>query len=73
MQVDTAEQEAVFDIVPDVVFFAKDREGRLIPEPERTVPRMTARISARTMIPPGCDVAGALLAPGPWASSRTHA
>ena len=28
MQIGTAEQEALFDIIPDVVYFAKDREGR---------------------------------------------
>jgi AraC-like DNA-binding protein len=28
MHVGAAEQEALFDIVPDVVYFAKDREGR---------------------------------------------
>ena len=28
MQIGTAEQEALFDIIPDVVYFAKDRQGR---------------------------------------------
>jgi AraC-like DNA-binding protein len=28
MQIGTAEQEALFDLIPDVVYFAKDREGR---------------------------------------------
>lgn len=28
MRIDAAEHEALFDIIPDVVYFAKDREGR---------------------------------------------
>ena len=39
MQIGTAEQEALFDIVPDVVFFAKDREGRYTSVNETLVSR----------------------------------